>query len=244
MGINREINNRRVYEICRKVEETELEVIPDGNVLPLSVENDVRRSYALLKRSFDLILVLVLSPLIAMVFIVVTLVILIGDGRPVMYVGNRLGQHGNSFHIYKFRTMSPDADQRLQNLLRDQALEEEFSARHKLLKDPRITAIGSYLRRYSLDEIPQVINIIKGNMSWVGPRPITEIEARHYAALFTMAFSVKPGLTGMWQVSGRNMTEYHHRVLLDAWYAKQQRMALDIVILLRTISAVFKGTGV
>lgn len=140
--------------------------------------------------------------------------------------------------------MRSDADKVLQELLRSSpALMAEWVANRKLRHDPRITRIGHFLRRYSIDELPQLFNVLRGEMSIVGPRPLATDEAQHYGAHYALCFSVNPGITGLWQVSGRNDVSYQRRVELDCHYATMRSVALDLSIIFRTIPVVFGGTG-
>jgi exopolysaccharide production protein ExoY len=171
------------------------------------------------------------------------LVKLSGPG-PVLHVSLRLGQGGRSFRLYKFRSMRPGAEDELAALIaahpeRQQAWEE----RGKLSADPRVTAFGRFLRRSSLDEVPQLFNILKGDMHWVGPRPILAEELCRYGEQVALLHSVKPGLTGLWQVSGRSSLSYAQRVELDLQYIRERSPALDLKILAKTLPEVFKARG-
>jgi Undecaprenyl-phosphate galactose phosphotransferase WbaP len=180
------------------------------------------------------------SPLLLWIVVLVK----ISSPGPVLYGQERIGRNGRRFITYKFRSMVIDAEERLKGLLaRDGNALKEWEQTQKLKKDPRITAIGRFLRKTSLDEIPQCINILKGEMSLIGPRPIVEEEIKKYGEDFQRIFSVKPGLTGLWQVSGRSDTAYSRRVSLDTYYLQSWSVWLDLWILYKTIGVVLKGKG-
>ncbi len=158
---------------------------------------------------------------------------------PVFYVQQRVGRDYRSFGCIKFRTMRRDADRILSRILDESPeLREEFRHDFKLRNDPRITRIGRFLRRSSLDELPQFLNVLRGEMSVVGPRPIVRQELPRYGERMEEVLSVRPGLTGLWQVSGRNNLSYRQRVLLDLRYARHRSLRLDLLIILRTIGVI------
>jgi exopolysaccharide production protein ExoY len=196
------------------------------------------------KRAMDLAGSLVLLLLTTPVFLVLVAMARL-DGGPAFYVHRRIGRDGRAFGCIKFRTMVPDADRRLAELLaRDPAAREEWQATRKLKADPRITRRGRLLRTTSLDELPQLINVLKGEMSLVGPRPVVLAELETlYGAAAPLYLSVRPGLTGPWQVSGRNDAKYEGRVALDVAYVRNPSLLTDIVILLRTVGAVLRRRG-
>ncbi|MBA4802336.1 MAG: undecaprenyl-phosphate galactose phosphotransferase WbaP [Euryhalocaulis sp.] len=212
--------------------------------LLLPKQNLQRPAARALKRFFDIVvawtMVLFLTPLFVAFSVLIKL-----DGGPVVFGHERVGRNGKPFECLKFRTMVADADARLaRHLDRDPDARAEWEASFKLKHDPRITWIGRFLRKTSLDELPQLLNVIRGEMSLVGPRPVIREELERYyggeAAHYTKAL---PGITGLWQVSGRNDTTYAERVRLDAWYAKNWSLWGDIVILLRTVPAVLRNSG-
>jgi undecaprenyl-phosphate galactose phosphotransferase len=166
------------------------------------------------------------------------------DGGPALFRHQRIGAHGRSFPCMKFRTMHADADALLADILaRDPAAASEWKASQKLKDDPRITPIGQVLRRTSLDELPQLINVLRGEMSLVGPRPIVAAEVRFYGQHIADYYQARPGITGLWQVSGRSDTSYPRRVELDVWYVRNWILWHDIAILLKTIPAVLFRRG-
>lgn len=166
------------------------------------------------------------------------------DGGPVLFGQRRIGRGGRPFVCLKLRTMVLDAQARLDALLEsDPQAREEWARDHKLRKDPRITWLGRILRETSLDELPQLINVLRGDMSIVGPRPIVEAEVVRYGRSFRHYCSVRPGITGLWQVSGRNDTTYRRRVALDVLYARSRSLGRDVEILLKTVPAVLLRKG-
>jgi exopolysaccharide production protein ExoY len=164
---------------------------------------------------------------------------------PVLFRHSRVGFNGKRFDCLKFRTMAIDASERLQQYLEtNPAAAAEWIATRKLRNDPRITAIGSILRKSSLDELPQLFNVLKGDMSIVGPRPVTEEELGRYSEAARAYYVCRPGITGLWQVSGRSTTTFHRRVVLDSYYAHNWSMVLDAKIIMATIPEVcFSNTA-
>jgi undecaprenyl-phosphate galactose phosphotransferase len=196
-----------------------------------------------IKRFFDftlaVILIVVLSPALAVISLLTQL-----DGGPVLFGHRRLGLNGEVFVCWKFRTMVPNAGEVLKRLLAEDAqARAEWEATFKLKRDPRITAIGRFLRTTSLDELPQLLNVVLGEMSLVGPRPIVNEEVRYYGAAFHDYTCCRPGITGAWQVSGRSDVGYGQRVRLDQAYARQWSLATDIRILWKTIFVVVGRKG-
>ena len=187
-----------------------------------------------------LLLLLLFAPLMA----VIALLVWRRDGAPVLFGNYRIGQHGRPFRCLKFRSMYLDSEAMLRELLeRDPAARAEWARDHKLSDDPRITPIGHFLRRTSLDELPQLFNVLRGEMSLVGPRPITLAELPRYGQVRWHYLSVRPGMTGLWQVSGRNDTTYDERVELDREFVEQHSLRLRLSILLRTLRVVIRGSG-
>jgi len=183
---------------------------------------------------------LVLLPLL----LGVALCIYAQDGGPVVFAHRRIGRNGRYFHCLKFRSMAVDAQERLAQLLAaDPAARAEWEKDHKLRNDPRVTKLGAFLRKTSLDELPQLINVLRGEMSLVGPRPIVDGEVEKYGSRFSRYCAVKPGITGLWQVSGRNDTSYRTRVALDCLYARRRNLGLDAYILAATVPAVLTRRG-
>jgi UDP-galactose-lipid carrier transferase len=166
------------------------------------------------------------------------------DGKLALYRHKRIGAGGRSFYCIKFRSMVPDADGILADLLaRDPNAAAEWQATQKLRRDPRVTPIGRFLRKTSLDELPQLLNVLRGEMSLVGPRPIVTSETRFYGEYIDDYYAIRPGVTGLWQVSGRSDTTYERRVQLDVWYVRNWTLWRDIVILLKTLPIVMLRRG-
>ena len=213
-------------------------------VLLLTVRNNLSRRFPqLVKRCFDLMVsgtaLLFLLPL----FVWIGARIL-ATGGPIFYGHQRIGKHKQSFPCLKFRTMAPNADQLLADLVaRDSGARAEWERDFKLKNDPRITPIGQFLRRSSLDELPQLWNVLKGEMSLVGPRPVVEAELERYGNQVDYYLEANPGITGLWQISGRNDVSYETRVYLDVWYVKNWSLFSDIVILIKTVKVIFKKDG-
>ena len=204
--------------------------------------NLARRGPQLIKRMFDMAvsisLLILLSPLLAF------LAWRISRDGPVLFGHERIGLNGKRFNCYKFRTMVPNADKVLDDVLSASAIfRMEWEKDYKLKDDPRVTSLGAYLRRTSLDELPQLWNVLKGEMSLVGPRPIVEKELVRYGENSSYYLECRPGVTGLWQISGRNDVDYAARVQFDAWYARNWSLWYDVVILLRTINVVLKRSG-
>ena len=189
-------------------------------------------------------LALVLLVLLAPLMLLVCLTVLAQRDGPVLFGHRRLGQGGRVFHCLKFRTMAEDAEARLAALLaNDPQARAEWERDQKLRHDPRITPLGNLLRRSSLDELPQLINVIRGEMRLVGPRPIVQAEAHHYGRRIRHYYAVKPGITGLWQVSGRNDVGYRRRVAMDCLYARKRSLVFDAWLLIRTVPAVLVRRG-
>jgi undecaprenyl-phosphate galactose phosphotransferase len=213
-------------------------------VLLLTVRNNLARRFPqLVKRMFDLVVsltvLLVGLPVLLWIALRVS-----ASGRPVFYGHTRVGRHNKPFPCYKFRTMEINADQLLADLLaRDPEARAEWQKDFKLKNDPRVTPIGQFLRKTSLDELPQLWNVIKGEMSLVGPRPVVDAELARYGNQVEYYLEANPGITGLWQISGRNDISYDERVYLDAWYVKNWSLFSDIVILFKTVKVIFKKDG-
>jgi lipopolysaccharide/colanic/teichoic acid biosynthesis glycosyltransferase len=192
----------------------------------------------------DLSLAILALLFIAPLIIVLAMMVKASDGGPAFFAHRRIGKDGRSFDCLKLRTMYPDAAERLQQILDGcPCARAEWAKDHKLKDDPRVTPLGRFLRRSSLDELPQLINIIAGDMSVVGPRPIVEAEVRRYGSHFHDYCKVRPGLTGLWQVSGRNDVDYRRRVAMDVLYCRRRSLALDVSIIVKTVPAILYSRG-
>jgi lipopolysaccharide/colanic/teichoic acid biosynthesis glycosyltransferase len=216
------------------------------DVAPRIYAIEVKRSdgYLQFKRLLDITLACGIGIL---VFLPLLLVIgpVLWNGGPIFYYQIRIGSGGRRFRCYKFRTMVPDADNVLHQIFaRVPEAKSQWDQYHKLTNDPRVTRLGRILRATSLDELPQLWNVLKGDMSLVGPRPIVEDEIPRYGKYFTYYISGRPGLTGVWQVYGRhNVVKYRRRVAMDVWYARNHGTVVDCVLLAKTVQVVFRRTG-
>jgi exopolysaccharide biosynthesis polyprenyl glycosylphosphotransferase len=191
------------------------------------------------KRVFDLIITSIALIILSPLFLIVAAIIKISMPGPVFFRQERLGKNLKPFSIYKFRTMVLNAEALKQKL----ETKNEVKGLFKMKKDPRITRFGQFLRRSSIDELPQLLNILKGDMSLVGPRPHLESELAHYTEWRRMRFTVKPGLTGLWQIKGRHELNFDKAVLYDIYYARHMSLALDIEIIVRTVPAILMNNG-
>jgi exopolysaccharide production protein ExoY len=190
--------------------------------------------------AFCLIALLFLMPIL----IVVCIAIKISDGGPILFRQSRVGKAGAEFVCYKFRSMVLNSNEVLiEHLDRNLAARDEWEIYRKLKKDPRITILGRFIRKTSIDELPQILNVLRGDMSLVGPRPIMRDEIKNYGRYFVHYTSVLPGITGLWQVNGRNNTTYSRRVALDTVYSKNQTISLYFMIILKTVPAILLQKG-
>jgi lipopolysaccharide/colanic/teichoic acid biosynthesis glycosyltransferase len=217
---------------------------PARAVAGLSRRDRAARLVPYAKRAMD-VAIAGAALLVALPFFLIVAALVRADGGPAFYAHPRVGRGGRIFGCLKFRSMVVDSQARLEALLAaDPAARAEWDRTRKLRNDPRITRIGRILRATSLDELPQLINVLKGEMSIVGPRPVTQAELdRHYGAAAAHYLSVRPGITGLWQVSGRSETSYDQRVALDVAYVSQASLLGDVRILLRTPAAVLSRRG-
>jgi lipopolysaccharide/colanic/teichoic acid biosynthesis glycosyltransferase len=193
-----------------------------------------------LKRGFDVLAVLLAAPVVLPVILILGLLIA-RDGGPVLYSQARVGRGGRPFRLWKLRSMVVDAEKRLEEHLRDPAARAEWAETQKLKRDPRITPVGRLIRKSSLDELPQLWNVLKGEMSLVGPRPMLPAQARLYPG--EDYYELRPGLTGFWQISSRNETSFADRAGFDSDYARRLSLLTDILVLLATVRVVLRGTG-
>lgn len=197
-----------------------------------------------IKRTMDVTIAAVLLILLAPLFVILGILIKLDSPGPIFYRHRRLDARGRAFRCWKFRTMYRDAEQRLRHWMQtDDVRAKEFQARFKLKDDPRMTGIGKTLRRTSLDELPQLLNVLKGEMSLVGPRPIVPEEVAKYGNDFQYLLMAKGGMTGIWQVSGRNDIDYTERIALDSFYVRNWSIWADIVILFKTLRVVITKSG-
>lgn len=214
-----------------------LEGIP---LIGLKTEPQLAVSKQLIKRSLDLILIMLASPALAILGSIIWIAIRLDSRGPVLYRQRRVGKEGREFYVYKFRSMVVDAEKLQDDLIRQTGADPR---RPKWENDPRITRIGRLLRRTSMDELPNLINVLRGEMSLVGPRPPTPSEVTLYEPWMRQRLNTQPGLTCLWQVSGRSKIPFEEQVLLDIYYIQNWSLGLEIQILLRTIPNVLLGTG-
>lgn len=197
-----------------------------------------------IKRLFDIIIGIISMPVLIPLIGIIGLIIRLETPGFAIYAHDRIGKSGKPFKCYKFRTMQKDAEEKLKEMLESsETLRNEWEKTWKLKEDPRITKIGRFLRKSSLDELPQIFNVIKGEMSFVGPRPYLPRETADIEGNIQVICSAKPGITGLWQVSGRSNTSYTYRVKLDSWYVMNWSLWLDIAIIFKTIRVVLKAEG-
>jgi Undecaprenyl-phosphate galactose phosphotransferase WbaP len=200
--------------------------------------------YRVLKRTLDVSAVLVAAPVLVPVLFALACLVMLTSPGPVFFSHRRIRQNGAFFSMWKFRTMCVNSAEVLDDYLgRHPEARAEWNKTHKLQQDPRVTPVGRFLRKYSLDELPQIWNVLTGQMSLVGPRPIVAAEVEKYKGAFTFYCRVKPGLTGLWQVSGRSRLSYDQRVALDQAYVQRWSMGRDLKILLKTIPSVLNQDG-
>jgi lipopolysaccharide/colanic/teichoic acid biosynthesis glycosyltransferase len=191
-----------------------------------------------LKRAMDIAIASTALVLLAPLMATIAALILIRMGRPVIFTQQRVGLNGRPFTFFKFRSMCRNSDEVLRrHLANDLAAAAEWRDKQKLMRDPRVGRLGNFLRKSSLDELPQLFNVLRGDMSLVGPRPVVLSEIARYGHHARKCFRARPGLTGMWQVSGRNRLSYRARVALDRYYATHWSIGLDVILLFRTIPA-------
>ena len=221
-----------------------VQTIQQSTTQTIGLERDRKALFPIAKRALDIIGAGVGLLLLAPFFLIVALMVR-ADGGPAFFAHQRVGRGGKLFGCLKFRSMVIDSQARLETLLaNDPAARAEWEATRKLKNDPRITPIGRFLRSTSLDELPQLINVLRGEMSLVGPRPVQEAEIdRYYGASAAHYMAVRPGITGLWQVSGRSETSYESRVALDVSYVSRPSLLADFSILLRTPIAVLSRRG-
>jgi len=203
-----------------------------------------RSKYGVGVRALDLTVALLVLLLFGPLMLLIAAMILIVNGAPIFYVHPRRGRDGKLFPCLKFRTMKTNSDAQLRQLLETCGVSRaEWDRDRKLRKDPRIISGGAFLRRMSFDELPQLLNVVRGEMSIVGPRPIVDEEISRYGRYYSAYCSVKPGLTGLWQISGRNNVSYRRRVACDVLYARRKSTANDLRIISCTIPVVLMSNG-
>ena len=197
--------------------------------------------YLIVKGTIDILGALIGLVLLSPIFLIVAIAIKLDSKGPIIFGHTRKGLHGKDIKVYKFRTMYENSQEIFNNFTKEQ--KEEFYKNFKLENDPRVTKIGDFLRRTSIDELPQLINILNGSMSIVGPRPIVQKEIDLYGDYANKLFSVVPGLTGYWQANGRSDTTYEERIKMDMYYIDNRGFWLDFKIIIKTFGSVLKGEG-
>jgi undecaprenyl-phosphate galactose phosphotransferase len=225
---------------------TKLQHFFEEQAFALEVQNNLSRPLNYwTKRLFDYAASLCILLVLAVPLALLALAVRLTSPGPALYGHRRVGRNSREFRCLKFRTMYADADRRLSDILAsDPEAKEEWETHRKITNDPRVTPVGRFLRKTSLDELPQLFNVLKGDMSLVGPRPVMQDEIeQHYKEMAELCFSVMPGITGLWQVSGRSDTSYDYRIALDAWYVRNWNLWQDVVILFKTVRAVFRAAG-
>lgn len=199
------------------------------------------KAYDILKRFIDIIIGTIGLIICIPIFIIIGIAIKIDSKGPVFFKHKRIGKHGKKLEIYKFRTMIENAEEAMKNFTEEQ--KKEFAENFKLENDPRVTRVGKILRKTSLDELPQIINILKGEMSIIGPRPVVRSELEKYGSNQDKFLSVAPGLTGNWAANGRSDVSYEERMALELDYIENRNLILDMKIFFKTILSVLKGRG-
>ncbi len=201
--------------------------------------------YDYLKRILDLVLATIIMLGFLPLFLLLTLLVKLTSRGPVFFVQERVGLRGHRFRMFKFRSMYADADHRVHRQYVEKLIRkgERGGRTYKLENDPRITPLGRWMRKFSLDELPQFLNVLRGDMSLVGPRPPIPYELEIYKPWHFKRLETKPGITGLWQVSGRNLLSFDQQAALDIKYIQHKSLALDLTIILKTIPVMFSGVG-
>ena len=211
----------------------------DGEMI--EVRSDI--IYRFIKRTFDFIISGLSLILLSPIFLLIAVLIKFDSKGKVFYKHKRIGKNGEYIYLYKFRSMYSDSKERLEKMLEDPKIRKEWEENYKLDNDPRITKIGSILRKTSLDELPQLFNILVGDMSIVGPRPVIDDEIKKYGSNKDKLLSVTPGLTGWWACNGRSCTSYEDRMKLELYYVDNRSILLDIKVIIKTAISVIKRDG-
>ena len=249
MSQSNEANDYKILSV-----ETDKKFPENSNIIKFDKNNKVLEkpqrktfneiTYSFLKRTVDITASATALLLLSPVFLVTSLAIKNDSKGPAMFTQKRIGKDGKLFEIYKFRTMVPDADKKLFELLEnDEEAAKEYKLNKKLKNDPRITKLGAFLRKTSIDELPQLINVLKGDMSLVGPRPYLPREIDDMGNYYDTIIESKPGITGLWQVSGRSNTTFEQRLEFDMEYNENKSFMYDMGLLFKTVGSVVKGEG-
>ncbi|MBR1646625.1 MAG: undecaprenyl-phosphate galactose phosphotransferase WbaP [Selenomonadaceae bacterium] len=223
----------------------ELSLLFSEKILMLNLRNNLAsRSNRIIKRTFDLICTIFGGLMISPILVILAVAVAIDNRGRVIFAHRRVGRAGKKFPCYKFQTMQPWSDEKFkQYLAENPEAKREWDESFKLTHDPRVTKLGNFLRRTSLDELPQLLNVLRGEMSLVGPRPIVQAEVSRYGKNIREYYMVLPGITGMWQVSGRSDTTYPERVAMDTWYVRNWSVWIDLMYLFKTVKAVLQSKG-
>lgn len=224
---------------------TSLQLKDIGGILGFSSTHNLTRKINLvIKRFIDISIIVISSPVVIPVMIFLSLCVKLSSKGPVFYGHKRVGKNGKEIKCWKFRSMYKDSQKMLEEiLLTNPEMKKEWEENRKFVNDPRVTKFGKFLRKTSLDELPQLFNILIGNMSFVGPRPVTKDELEKYGENANYILTVTPGLSGMWQISGRSDTGYEERINLDSYYIQNWSIWLDMWIIIKTIWVVLRGKG-
>jgi undecaprenyl-phosphate galactose phosphotransferase len=225
---------------------TEIQNLSAQQMFILKINNNLKSDFnRFVKKSFDFVFSIIMLPLLFAVVVILGILIVLDSRGSIFLMQDRIGKGGKVFKCIKFRTMFVNADEILHNYLKKNEVARAQWSRYKKLRDydPRVTRVGKFLRRTSLDELPQIFNVLAGNMSFFGPRPYLPEEEDEIRGYSDLIFLTSPGITGLWQVSGRNILDFEERVKLDTWYVLNWSLWLDIVILFKTIMVVLKKEG-
>lgn len=225
---------------------TQQEVISDISVLKMHTKNykkiaEKKLIYRIIKRTFDVILSLIAFIVLLPVFVIISLAIKLDSKGPAIFKHTRIGKNGKIIKVYKFRTMVNNAEEMIKDFTPEQ--QKEFKEKYKLTNDPRVTRVGKFLRSTSLDELPQIVNIIKGDLSIIGPRSVVLEELQKYGNDIEKFISVTPGLTGYWAANGRSNTTYEQRMQMELFYIDNRSLKMDIKIFFKTIQSVIMKRG-
>lgn len=202
-----------------------------------------RKFYLATKRIFDIIASSIGLILLSPIFLIIVILIKKEDKGKALFVQERIGKDGKAFHLYKFRSMVHNADEVLEEMLKDPKIKKQYKKSMKFEHDPRVTKIGNFIRKTSLDELPQLLNVLKGNMSLIGNRPYLPREKEDMGEYYSEIIKTKPGITGYWQVNGRSQTTFQERCKLESYYSSHMNLLLDIKIFFLTFYVVLKGKG-
>lgn len=217
----------------------------DNNILSIPSKeyehSSTKKIYIKIKRVFDIILSIIALVLLSPVFLIISIAIKLDSKGKVIFKHKRIGKNGKEIYIYKFRTMVENAQEVMKTFTPEQM--KEFKENYKLANDPRITKVGNFLRKSSLDELPQLLNILKGDLSIIGPRPVIKEELERYGEKKSTFLSVTPGLTGYWAANGRSCTSYEDRIKMELYYVENISFKLDMKVFLKTVISVIKRQG-